>query len=243
MKKLLSVFLVCSMLIVFASCGEDSADYSTAQMPIEDLCWGMSLNDAKKALDKQKIEYTEEEMEIENANAVKYLKLSDQPKMYGINIKERSVYFDKNNGLYRIAVAFDEADENKVMNAVSKEVGEFEKMKYISTPDSPVWQCESEVTLKTLEKQELLEEVERYYLEVNSEIEKSEEELEEMLCRPLTIMRVQEIADYNWILFSIDGITASSLKRIEKMGAEEYYKSEQEFQKRIEEYDEKKKNE
>ena len=48
MKKLLSVFLVCSMLFILASCGEDSADYSTAQMPIEDLCWGMSLNDAKK---------------------------------------------------------------------------------------------------------------------------------------------------------------------------------------------------
>lgn len=233
MKKLLSVFLVCSMLIVFASCGEDSADYSTAQMPIEDLCWGMSLNDAKKALDKQKIEYTEEEMEIENANAVKYLKLSDQPKMYGINIKERSVYFDKNNGLYRIAVAFDEADENKVMNAVSKEVGEFDEdfdknEELENVIGVAVWTAGIDTTPEDLKDKKLKNELKKLYLEIlppsDSFLPSGEEQLEDILDKSLVYFEVSKSKEVEHVAMQIDATTAAILKNIDDLGAEGYYK-------------------
>lgn len=242
MKKRIAILQIIILLITLTSCS--TKDYFSANIPIKGLYWGMSAEEAEQVLEQEKIPYTTAiSGDVDDPTSWNVFIVETGAKVYGIETEKIHLVFSGPDNLREIFVFYPHEDIDTVLKTLISEVGEFEKMKYISTPDSPVWQCESEVTLKTLEKQELLEEVERYYLEVNSEIEKSEEELEEMLCRPLTIMRVQEIADYNWILFSIDGITASSLKRIEKMGAEEYYKSEQEFQKRIEEYDEKKKNE
>ena len=225
MKKLLSVFLVCSMLIVFASCGEDSADYSKIAVPVHGLYWGINLVQAKELLKEQKITYIEKE---EKGIGDIQLQIENEKELYGIAIQSENLYFSNDTGLIERRILFSDNDETVLLDALAKKYGEYKEDER-SSSELRIWCVPITLKINTLKNQELLNEVEKFYLELLSPAKDEvftvsrEEQLEKFLDSPFVAVSVWKNTKEESLYMYFEGDTAAMLKNIEELGAKGYY--------------------